>query len=745
MSSNFFDQDLPDSLAKPSQTVDVLLPLALDQAYSYRVPAHLDLEAGDVVSIPFGSREAIGVVWSADTSGSKRGDNLKLVKNKLDWPPLSTAMRKFVDWIAAYTLAPRGMVMKMALRDPEQVSAERPRIGVQLTGLNPKRPTAQRVRLIEIVQQGGHHTKAEFARLAHVSTSVVNSLIDEGVLETFELNTRQMTAELDPDFASFELSSDQSEAAKTLSKKVEAQTNTVILLEGITGSGKTEVYFEAISAALKLGKQALILMPEIALTAQFLDRFARRFGAHPCEWHSGISEAKRTRQYHAIAEGKIKVAAGARSALFLPFNNLGLIIVDEEHEAAYKQGDGVHYHARDMAVVRGKFENCPVILASATPSIESRVNAEQRRYTHLKLNSRYGGRVLPDLYPIDMRVSGLKAGQWISQILETAVHETVERGEQVILFLNRRGFAPLTLCRTCGHRWQCPNCTAWLVEHRFRHSLVCHHCGHIERTPKQCIICHTPDSLAPVGPGVERLGEEVAAKFPNYRGVVLSSDFAGGSERLREELDKVANGEVDIIIGTQLIAKGHNFPKVTLAAVIDADIGLANGDPRAAERTFQLLQQVTGRAGRGDKKGRGLLQTYQPDHPVLRAILSGDTERFYREEIEQRRQMDLPPFGRLAGLVVSAATHIEAENHARSLARAAFGLSGDGSVYADISTLGPAEAPVAVVRGRHRFRLLLKAPRSADMQGFIRAILAEAGPAKGSVRVLIDIDPLSFM
>ncbi len=732
-------------MQKTSQTADVLLPLALDQAYSYRVPDNLDLEAGDVVSIPFGPREAIGVVWSVDSSGSKRGDNLKLVKERLDWPPLSAPMRQFVDWIAAYTLAPRGMVMKMALRDPAQVSSERPRIGVQLTSLEPKRPTAQRTRLIDIVKQGGHHTKAEFARLAHVSVGVVNSLIDEGVFETYELNTRQITAELDPDFASFELSDDQRDAAKTLSAKVEAKTNSVTLLEGITGSGKTEVYFEAISAALKVGKQALILMPEIALTAQFLDRFAARFGAYPCEWHSGISEAKRARQYHAISNGKIKVAAGARSALFLPFSNLGLIIVDEEHEAAYKQGDGVHYHARDMAVVRGKLENCAVILASATPSIESRVNAEQGRYTHLKLNSRYGGRVLPDLSAIDMRVNGPKTGQWISQALETAVHETVERGEQAILFLNRRGFAPLTLCRTCGHRWQCPNCTAWLVEHRFRHSLVCHHCGHIERTPKQCVICHTADSLAPVGPGVERLGEEVAAKFPKYRGVVLSSDFAGGSERLREELTKVARGEFDIIIGTQLIAKGHNFPGVTLAAVIDADIGLANGDPRAAERTFQLLQQVTGRAGRGDKKGRGLLQTYQPEHPVLKAILSGDTERFYREEIELRHQMGLPPFGRLAGLIISAATHIEAENHARNLARAAFSLSGDGSTYTDISTLGPAEAPVAVVRGRHRFRLLLKAPRSADIQGFIKDVLAKAGSAKGSVRVLIDIDPLSFM
>jgi primosomal protein N' (replication factor Y) (superfamily II helicase) len=728
---------------KASQIVEVLLPLALDQAYSYKVPAELDIKQGDVVSIPFGQREAIGVVWNTNNSILKHDKKLKSIIAKLDWPAISTNMQQFLEWIARYTLAPRGLVMKMALRDPEQIAVERPRIGVRVTGLQPQRPTQQRLRLLETVVTACELPKAEIARLAGVSTSVMNSLIDEGVLETYVLASIT-GASLNPDFAQFDLSQDQQEAANSLAQTVTNQTYNITLLEGITGSGKTEVYFEAIAAALKLGKQVLILMPEIALTSQFLERFAKRFGARPCEWHSGISEAKRARQYHALSTGVIQVAAGARSALFLPFNNLGLIIVDEEHEAAYKQGDGVHYHARDMAVVRGKFENCAVVLASATPSIETRVNAEQGRYTHLYLKNRFGGRVLPDLSAIDMRTDAPKTGEWITPLLQTAILETVQRGEQAILFLNRRGFAPLTLCRACGHRCQCPHCTAWLVEHRFRSSLVCHHCGHIERTPRDCVACLEPNSLSPVGPGVERLGEEVAHKFKDYRVVVLSSDFAGGSERLREELEKVANGEFDIIIGTQLIAKGHNFPNVTLAAVIDADIGLANGDPRAAERTFQLLQQVTGRAGRGAIKGRGILQTYQPDHPVIKAILSGDSERFYAQEIELRLQSGLPPFGRLAGIIVSAATRVEAENHAKLIARAAFELSKQ-VIYQDISTLGPAEAPIAIIRTRHRFRLLIKAPRKADIQAFIREVLAKIGAARGSVKVLVDVDPMSFM
>ena len=523
----------------------------------------------------------------------------------------------------------------------------------------------------------------------------------------------------------------------------------------MTGSGKTEVYFEAVAEALRQSRQALVLLPEIALTAQFLDRFAARFGARPAEWHSGLSERQRERIWGAAASGEARVVVGARSALFLPFADLGLVVVDEEHEGAYKQEDGVVYNARDMAVVRARLERAPVVLASATPALETRVNAETGRYRWLRLPARFGPARLPDIATVDLKSQGPPRGRWLSPKAIAGVEAARERGEQALLFLNRRGYAPLTLCRSCGHRFECPNCSAWLVEHRFRASLVCHHCGHVEARPKLCPQCHDLDSLAACGPGVERLAEEAALLFPEVRTLVLSSDFTGGIETLRRQLDAAAKGEFDLVIGTQLAAKGHNFPFLTFVCVVDADVGLANADPRAAERTFQLLRQATGRAGRGERAGHALLQTWQPDHPVIAALVSGDAERFYREETEQRRRGRLPPFGRLAAIVVSAEDRGAAEAHARALARTAHAMPEGkrwkvaplgGSPRADeIVLLGPAEAPIAVLRKRHRFRLAAKAPCCADLQGFLRAFMAAAPPPRGGVRVAIDVDPQSFL
>ena len=527
----------------------------------------------------------------------------------------------------------------------------------------------------------------------------------------------------DPDHERVPLSEAQDQAARDLiglafPAPEDAKAPT-ILLEGVTGSGKTEVYFEAVAEAVRRGHQALILMPEIALTAQFLDRFAERFGVRPATWHSGIGSKRRERLRAGVAAGEVSVVVGARSALFLPFTDLGLVVVDEEHEAAYKQEDGVHYHARDMAVVRGRLENCPVVLASATPSIETKVNAEKGRYAHIVLPERFGGRRLPDIHAIDMRLDKPEKGRFIAPPLVNAVRATIEAGDQALLFLNRRGYAPLTLCRACGHRYQCRNCSTWLVEHRFRKALVCHQCGYAERRPDACTECGTFDNLTPCGPGVERIAEEVTELFPDKRIIVLSSDFPGGAERLRAELQSVADGECDIVIGTQLVAKGHNFPHLTLVGVLDADIGLTSGDPRAAERTFQLLQQVTGRAGRGEKPGRALVQTYQPDHPVIAALLSGDATRFYEEEIAAREAAGLPPFGRLAALIVSANERETAEAHGQALARAADPPDG-------VMVLGPAEAPLALIRGRYRFRLLVKTERGRR-SAVVSSRLAEAG------------------
>ena len=731
---------------------DVLTPVAVDIAYSYRVPRGIAVAAGDFVLVPLGSREVTGVVWETRKAP---GGNLKSIKAKRDLPPLAGPLRQFVDWVARWTMAPRGMVLRMGVRAPDAAGPEPIRIGVRLTGAQPERMTPARKRVLAAAEGGLAFPKSVLAEAAAVSAGVIDGLVDEGALEAISLAAEPVALPPQADFAALPLEPDQQAGADALRLSVAAQKFSVTLLEGVTGSGKTEVYFEAVAEALRVGKQAMILMPEIALTAQFLDRFAQRFGVRPAEWHSGVAPRKRSRIWTGVASGEVQVVAGARSALFLPFAHLGLIVVDEEHEGAYKQEDGVSYHARDMAVVRGRIEACPVVLASATPSLESRVNAQQGRYAHLRLEARFGGRTLPPIKAIDLRKEAAPRGKWISPRLCEAVRETIERQEQALLFLNRRGYAPLTLCQSCGHRFQCPNCTAWLVEHRFRKALVCHHCGHIERRPDACPECQTVDSLTACGPGVERLGEEVATLFPDARTLVLSSDFPGGTERLRRELEEIAQGNFDIVIGTQLVAKGHNFPRLTLVGVVDGDVGLSSGDPRAAERTFQLLQQVTGRAGRGDQPGRGLVQTWQPDHPVMRALLSGDTERFYAEEIASRERAGLPPFGRLAALIISGNDRASAETHARALARAAHGLppsdrwrvTGPGALPAadDIMVLGPAEAPIAVVRGRHRFRILLKAPRSTDLQGFLRAMIDAAPPERGGVRVAIDVDPHSFL
>ncbi len=737
---------------KRSVVVDVLAPVAVDTAYSYRAPAAWGLTPGQFVAAPLGTRRAVGVVWSTREAG---GDNLKSIAEIRDLAPLRKPLRDFIDWVARWTLAPRGMVLRMATRAPEAIVPPAARLAFRATGKAPLRLTPARARVLAALTDSPPLAKAALAEAAACGAGVIDGLVDDGALEAVALAAEPAAAPLDPDFALQALAPDQRAAADTLTRAVEARASKAILLEGVTGSGKTEVYFEAVAAALRAGRQALVLLPEIALTTQFLDRFAARFGARPAEWHSAITPRQRERLWGAVASGAARVVVGARSALFLPFADLGLIVVDEEHEGAYKQEDGVIYHARDMAVVRGRLESAAVVLASATPSLETRVNAEQGRYGWLKLASRFGKRALPDLTAIDLRREGPPRGRWLAPRLVAGIETGLANGEQSLLFLNRRGYAPLTLCRACGHRFQCPNCAAWLVEHRFRKALVCHHCGHVEKRPDVCPQCREADTLAACGPGVERLAEEVETLFPEARTLVLSSDFPGGLERLRAQLEAAARGEYEIIIGTQLVAKGHNFPLLTLVGVVDADVGLANGDPRAAERTFQLLRQATGRAGRGDKPGRAMLQTWQPEHPVIAALLSGDVERFYAEEAGQRRRGGLPPFGRLAAIIVSGEDRGGAEAHARALARTAHALAPGkawrlaplgGAVQGDeIVLLGPAEAPMAVLRGRHRFRLALKAPRGVDLQGFLRALLAAAPPPRGGVRVAIDVDPQSFM
>jgi primosomal protein N' (replication factor Y) len=721
------------------RVVDVLVPVALDQTYSYRVPEGLELAPGDLVTVPLGARMATAVTWAENLKPNPRLDNrMKDVEAKLDVPPLKPELRKFIDWVSAYTLSPRGMVLRMALRMGEDLGPARERVGVRMAGPLPQRMTAARQRVLALLADGLARGKRDVAEAAGVSPGVIDALVDEGTLESLVLPPDPVARRPDPDFSPPDFTPAQREAAETLRATVAAGGYGVTLLDGVTGAGKTQVYFEAVAEIVRRGKQALVLVPEIALTAQFLDRFAERFGVRPAEWHSQLSQRLRARTWNAVATGELSVIVGARSALFLPYADLGLIVVDEEHDPAYKQEDGARYHARDMAVVRARGADIPIVLVSATPSVETEVNARSGRYARVHLPKRFGSSNLPAIEAIDLRAEGPPRGRFIAPRLVEAVRNALERGEQALLFLNRRGYAPLTLCRQCGFRLACPNCDAWLVDHRFRRRLVCHHCGFSMPPPAQCPQCQATDSFVAVGPGVERLEQEAAELFPESRILVLSSDLVESIERLRQELDDVAKGRFDIIIGTQLVAKGHHFPRLNLVGVIDADLGLANGDPRAAERTFQLLHQVIGRAGREDGRGIGYLQTHQPEHPVMRALVAADRDAFYTSEIELREKTHYPPFGRLASLLVSAGERPAAEVFARRLAASA-------PQAKDVRVLGPAEAPLAVVRGRHRFRLLVKSPRRFDLSAYLREWLAGAPRRKGNIKLEVDVDPQSFL
>jgi primosomal protein N' (replication factor Y) (superfamily II helicase) len=720
------------------QIVDVLVPVALDEAYSYRVPAGLDLKLGDLVRVPLGGREATGAVWAQGTVRPGLEHRLKDVSQKLEVPPLRPELRAFIDWVAEYTLSSRGMVLRMALRMGEHLPLERQRIGVRRSGPAPERMTAARGRVLAVLADGIIREKRDVAAQAGVSLGVLDGLLGEGTIEVLGLAETPVASVPDPDHAIAEFTPAQREAVAALRAVVAAGDYKVMLLDGVTGSGKTEVYFEAVAQALRGARQVLILLPEIALTAQFLDRFVARFGVRPALWHSSLAARHRARTWGAVASGKVAVVVGARSALFLPYAKLGLIIVDEEHDPAYKQQDGVRYHARDMAVVRGHLANIPVILASATPSLETEVNARRRRYGRVELPQRFGGHQLPAIEAIDLRSEGPPRGRFIAPRLCDAINAAIERGDQALLFLNRRGYAPLTLCRVCAFRLQCPNCDAWLVDHRFKRRLVCHYCGYAMPLPPACPKCLATGAFVACGPGVERLEEEAAVLFPNRRVLVLSSDLMVSVERLREEFAAVAAGKFDIVVGTQLVAKGHHFPKLKLVGIIDADLGLGQGDPRAAERTFALLQQVVGRAGREAGSGHGLIQTHQPEHPVMRALIAGDRDSFYAAEIAARERASYPPFGRLASLVISAPDRLAAEAFARQLTASA--------PYQDaVRVFGPAEAPIALIRGRHRFRLLAKSPRGFDLSGYLRQWLASSPKPQGGVRLEIDVDPQSFM
>ncbi len=692
--------------------------------------AETALAPGTIVAAPLGNRAVMGVVWDDPADEAVPAEKLKVVSALSEDLSFDGPLRRFIDFVAAYTLAPRGAVLKLTLRGPEALEAVEPAKGLTLTGLSPGKWTPARER-VRAALAAGPMPRARLGEVAGVSSAIITGMLKAGALAQMDLPEALPAEPKMP-----ELSADQNAAAEALSASI-GEGFSVTLLNGVTGSGKTAVYLEAVAAALAAGRQALVLMPEIALTPMVVARLTERLGHEPAEWHSGRTPAARNAVWRQVADGSASVVVGARSALFLPFRDLGLVVVDEEHDASFKQEDGVVYHARDMAIARAQAASAPVVLASATPSIETQHNAARGRYRVLALPDRVGGAALPDIGLIDLRQTPPPKGEWLAPPVRAAVTQTLSAGYQVLLFLNRRGYAPLTVCRKCGHRMLCPNCSASLVEHRLRGTLVCHHCGYFEKKPDTCSACGAVDSLTPCGPGVERVEEEARAVWPDARVLTLSSDMAGGPAELSAALDRASRGEADIIVGTQLVAKGFTLPKLQLVVVVDGDLGLASGDPRAGERTFQLLTQVTGRAGRVTSGGRALIQTHAPEHPAIAAMARQDAEAFYAEEMLMRRDGWLPPFVRLAAIIVSALDRQQAVDHAQLLARTAPDVT-------DLEVLGPAEAPMAILRGRYRFRLLIRAPRTMKLQSILGEWLA-AAPITGTVRRSVDIDPQSFL
>jgi primosomal protein N' (replication factor Y) len=718
--------------------VAVLTTQPLDRALDYKAPEG-GCHVGAFVEVPLGPRKVLGVVW-----GQGKGDydyaKVRYVLRVLDATPMRAEMRAFLEKAAAYTLTPMPAMLRLATRAPGLGDPPSMRKVYRRGPDEPDRMTDARRRVLDFLAEYGDlaFTLKELAELSGVTSSVIKGLVKQGAVAEEDSPRDVPFAPLDPSRPSKTLTPDQAQAAQHVASAVRAGTYGTTLLRGVTGSGKTEVYLEAVAACLRAGRQALVLLPEIALTAEFLKRVEVRFGARPAEWHSGATMTERRRIWRMVGQGHAQLVIGARSALFLPYQNLGLIVVDEEHDTSYKQEDGVLYNARDMAVLRASLLGAQVVLSSATPSLESWANAQSGKYKRLDLTSRFGPAVMPTMKTIDMRAEKLPSDRWVSDTLKREVDKRLEAGEQAMLFLNRRGFAPITLCRACGHQVGCDQCDARMVEHRFLKRLMCHQCGETKPMPTTCPACEAEDRMAPIGPGVERLGEEAVKLFPDARVAVLSSDMYGSARALKAEIESIAAGGADVVIGTQLVAKGHNFPNLTLVGVIDADLGLQGSDLRAAERTFQLMRQVAGRAGRAEKPGTALLQTFQPEHPVIRAILAGDEEGFWRAEAAEREAAGVPPYGRMAGIILSGPDVATVFDAANTLARNTAPLARIGAqVY------GPAPAPIARIRGRHRVRLLVKAGKGVALQGAISQWIAPLR-LKGDLRLAVDIDPQSF-
>lgn len=720
--------------------IGVLLPLPFNEPFDYKIEGEAVL--GELVRVPFGREVHVGVVWKKGKSSNLDESKIKPIMERINFPPLSAELRKFIEFVSGYNMAFAGQVLKMVLSVRQVFDDPKMTVLYELSGKTlaeaKLKNSDARWRVMDFLKFAPFN-RQDIAAGAGVGQSVIKAMIDAGVLRPVLIEDKKEFEKPNAAYKKVNLTDEQKEAAVQLVGEIGNGFN-VTLLDGVTGSGKTEVYFEAVARALELGQQVLILVPEIGLTSQWLGRFERRFGVKPAKWHSALGNRERIDTWKAVIEGRAKVLVGARSALFLPYQNLGLIVVDESHDQSFKQEDAVNYQGRDMAIVRAKYEQIPIILSTATPDLETVVNVEEGKYDIVELKSRFAAAVLPEVKIIDLKqdkpVRGSWGVSWLAPTLANALKENLERQEQSMLFLNRRGYAPLVICRDCGHRIQCPNCTAWLTEHRRVGNLVCHHCGYVTPIPKECPECHSETGLTACGPGVERVAEEVKFRFPTARVKILSSDITTNFAEVSQVIHEMEEGNVDILIGTQILAKGHHFPSLTLVGIVDADLGLMGSDLRASERTFQLLSQVAGRAGRGEKKGIVYLQTLYPENAVLQALVENNREKFLALEKKTRRLLKMPPFGKLAAVIVSGPNQEETEKTALWL-----GQTAPNNEF--VSTLGPAPAPIFMLRNKFRYRLLLKTAKNIRIQDVLRDWLKRI-KIPGRVRVEVDIDPYSF-
>ncbi len=728
---------------KLARQVEVLVPVAIGDSFDYSVPEEINVVVGSYVLVPFGSKTLVGVVIGASngTLDAKKYKSILEVFSHI--PPASTAFLSFITICAQYYMSPRNQVFKMVLSQPEALTKpyRETRYNLSVLSKDPEHPAfmkrnSARNRILNYLSDKHDTILAEILENTSTSKSVVTAMVEAKLLDKRIFTTAPSAPIFD--FNKPTLSKEQKEAASLFVEAVNENLRfQTFLLEGVTGSGKTEVYFEAIEAALLQGKQSLILLPEIALSVQWTSRFKQRFGFDPTVWHSAISESAKRTLWQAASCGTAPVIVGARSALFIPCKNLGLIIVDEEHETSYKQEDHVMYHARDMAIVRAYQENIPIILASASPSLESLYNVEQGKYQHVRIHARFAQATLPHISLIDMKKSGLPSHKWLSPPLIQKLHETIADKKQAILFLNRKGYAPLLLCRHCGYRFACPSCTSWLVLHKSQRSLCCHHCGYATSEPKDCPQCHQTDALAACGPGTERIYEETLQTFPNARITTITSDHLINKASFEREIERIQNGEVDIIIGTQILAKGHHFSNLTLVGILDADLGLSGGDLRCVERSWQLLHQISGRAGREEHQGHVYIQTWQPEHPLMQALAHGKEQELIALEKEARSNMLMPPYGRLASIILESQKEELVQKAAQILAQSIPSIE-------QVTILGPAPAPLYRLRNHYRIRFLVKTPRNINIQRIIANWLHNI-KLSSMVRCKIDIDPYSFL